>query len=154
MEPVRFFQQSSRRKWPPTHVSDKAVYRVSHRKWRETKHQHPSRARSGHQISCWLVSLHLLCDILTGRPVYFLLLPPKVIISVSQSHSLLFVRWRQIAYLARCRNYLASETNDGIRAELYHRNQALRINGTIVAGNPFIDCFYSTEGKIKVCLFC
>ena len=32
-------------------------------KWRETKLQ-PSRARSGHQISCCLVSLHFLCDIL------------------------------------------------------------------------------------------
>ena len=42
--------------------------RMSHRKWRETKQQ-PSRARSGHQISCWLVSLHFLCDILSGRPV-------------------------------------------------------------------------------------
>ena len=37
--------------------------RMSHWKWRETK-QHPSRARSGHQIGCSLVSLHFLCDIL------------------------------------------------------------------------------------------
>ena len=37
--------------------------RMSHWKWRETK-QHPSRARSGNQISCCLVSLHFLCDIL------------------------------------------------------------------------------------------
>ena len=37
--------------------------RMSHWKWKETK-QHPSRARSGHQISCSLVSLHFLCDIL------------------------------------------------------------------------------------------
>ena len=37
--------------------------RMSHWKWRETK-QHPSRARSGHQISCCLVSRHFLCDIL------------------------------------------------------------------------------------------
>ena len=36
---------------------------MSHWKWRETKRQ-PSRARSGHQISCSLVSLHFLCDIL------------------------------------------------------------------------------------------
>ena len=36
---------------------------MSHWKWRETK-QHPSRARSGHQISCSFVSLHFLCDIL------------------------------------------------------------------------------------------
>ena len=44
--------------------------RMSHRKWRETKQQ-PSRARSGHQISCCLVSLHFLCDtdILSGCPV-------------------------------------------------------------------------------------
>ena len=40
-----------------------------HRKWRESKWQ-PSRARSGHQLSCCLVSLHFLCDILSGRPVY------------------------------------------------------------------------------------
>ena len=41
-----------------------------HRKWRESKQQ-PSRARSGHQISCCLVSLHFLCDtdILSGCPV-------------------------------------------------------------------------------------
>ena len=36
--------------------------RMSHWKWRETKLQ-PSRARSGHQISGCLVSLHFLCDI-------------------------------------------------------------------------------------------
>ena len=42
--------------------------RMSHRKWRETKQQ-PSRARSGHQLSCCLVSLHFLCDILSGRHV-------------------------------------------------------------------------------------
>ena len=42
--------------------------KMLHRKWRETKQQ-PSRARSGHQISCCLVSLHFLCDILSGRPV-------------------------------------------------------------------------------------
>ena len=40
-----------------------------HRKWRESKQQ-PSRARSGHQISCCLVSLHFLCDILSSRPVH------------------------------------------------------------------------------------
>ena len=37
--------------------------RMSYWKWRETTLQ-PSRARSGHQISCCLVSLHFLCDIL------------------------------------------------------------------------------------------
>ena len=42
--------------------------RMSHRKWGETKQQ-PSKARSGHQISCSLVSLHFLCDILSGPPV-------------------------------------------------------------------------------------
>ena len=36
--------------------------RMSRWKWRETKLQ-PSRARSGHQISCCLSSLHFLCDI-------------------------------------------------------------------------------------------
>ena len=45
--------------------------RMSHRKWRETKQQ-PSRARSGHQLRCCLVSLHFLCDILSGRPVCLL----------------------------------------------------------------------------------
>ena len=39
---------------------------MSHREWRETKRQ-PSRARSGHHISCCLVSLHFLCDILSSR---------------------------------------------------------------------------------------
>ena len=43
--------------------------RMSHRKWRETKQQ-PIRARSGHQITCCLVSLHFLCDILTPNGVY------------------------------------------------------------------------------------
>ena len=42
---------------------------LSYRKWRETKQQ-PSRNRSGHQISCCLVSLHFLCAILSSRPVY------------------------------------------------------------------------------------
>ena len=37
-------------------------------KWRETK-RHPSRATSGHQISCSLVSLHFLCDILSSHSV-------------------------------------------------------------------------------------
>ena len=39
------------------------VARMSHWKWIETKQQ-PSRARSGHQISCCLVSLRFLCNIL------------------------------------------------------------------------------------------
>ena len=39
------------------------VARMSHWKWRESKVQ-PGRVRSGHQISCCLVSLHFLCDIL------------------------------------------------------------------------------------------
>ena len=47
---------------------------MSHWKWRETK-QHPSRARSGYQISCCLVSLHFLCDILA--PITVDLLPIK-----------------------------------------------------------------------------
>ena len=38
--------------------------RMSHRKWRQTKQQ-LSRARSVHQISCCLVYLHFLCDILS-----------------------------------------------------------------------------------------
>ena len=38
---------------------------------REAKQQ-PSRAGSGHQISCCLVSLHFLCDILSDRPVIIL----------------------------------------------------------------------------------
>ena len=42
---------------------------LPNRKWRETKQQ-PSRARSGHQTSCYLVSLHFLCDILSGHPVF------------------------------------------------------------------------------------
>ena len=41
---------------------------MSIRKWRETKQQ-PSRARSGNQISCCLVSLNFLCDILSDGPV-------------------------------------------------------------------------------------
>ena len=42
---------------------------LSHRKWRKTKQQ-PSRASSGHQLSCCLVSLHFLWDILSGRHVH------------------------------------------------------------------------------------
>ena len=41
--------------------------RMSHRKWREIKQQ-PSRARQGQEISCCIVALHFLCDILSGRP--------------------------------------------------------------------------------------
>ena len=43
--------------------------RMSHWKWRETKHM-PSRASSGHQISCCLFSLHFLYDILAPITVY------------------------------------------------------------------------------------
>ena len=43
--------------------------RMPHRKWRETKLQ-PSRASSGNQISCSLVSLHFLHDILQSGPVH------------------------------------------------------------------------------------
>ena len=42
---------------------------MSYWKWRETK-QEPSRATSGHQISCWLVFLHFLCEILAPITVY------------------------------------------------------------------------------------
>ena len=45
--------------------------RMSHWKWRETK-QYPSRARSGHHISCSFVSLHFLCDILAPITVLIL----------------------------------------------------------------------------------
>ena len=41
---------------------------MSQGKWRETKQQ-PSGDRSNHHIQCCLVSLHFLCDILSGRPV-------------------------------------------------------------------------------------
>ena len=46
----------------------------------ETK-QPPSRARSGHQFSCCLVSLHFLSDILSSHPVclfYGLADPPRL----------------------------------------------------------------------------
>ena len=46
------------------------IARILHWKWRETKQQ-TSRARSGHQISCCLVSLHFLCDILTTITVHY-----------------------------------------------------------------------------------
>ena len=49
--------------YPILTVSTVIGARMSHWKWRETKRQ-PSRARSGRQISCCLVSLHFLCDIL------------------------------------------------------------------------------------------
>ena len=39
--------------------------RMSHGKWRESKQQ-PSKARSGNQLSCCLVSLHFLSHILFG----------------------------------------------------------------------------------------
>ena len=42
--------------------------RMSYRKWRSTQQQ-PSRARAGYQISCCLLSLHFLCDIVSGGPV-------------------------------------------------------------------------------------
>ena len=42
--------------------------RMSQWKWRETK-QHPSSVRSGHQVSCCLISLHFRCDILAPIPV-------------------------------------------------------------------------------------
>ena len=41
---------------------------MSRRKWRETQMQQ-SRARPGHQISCCLVALYFLCDILLDLPV-------------------------------------------------------------------------------------
>ena len=41
---------------------------MSHRKWRETKQQ-PSRAKSCRQLSCCLVCLHFLCNILTSHPL-------------------------------------------------------------------------------------
>ena len=51
-----------------THESTGPVDRMSHRKRRETNQQ-PSRARAGYPISCCLLSLHFLCDILSGGPV-------------------------------------------------------------------------------------
>ena len=50
--------------------------RMSHWKIRQTK-QHPSRARSGHHISCSSVSLHFLCDILAPITVDKLLKKSK-----------------------------------------------------------------------------
>ena len=62
--PVLVLQMISRCTGPPD--------RMSHRKWRSTK-QHPTRARAGwagYQISCCLLFLHFLCDILSGGPVF------------------------------------------------------------------------------------
>ena len=42
--------------------------RMLHWKWIDAKPQ-PIRTRSGHQISCCLVYLQFLCDILPSRPV-------------------------------------------------------------------------------------
>ena len=61
--------------------------RMSHKKWRETKQQ-PSK--TGHQISCCLVSLHFWCDILSGHPVHFLSLEAE----------LLFLSWSALASLS------------------------------------------------------
>ena len=49
---------------PPTVIGA----RMSHWKWRESKHE-PSRASSGHQIRCCLFSLHFLYDILASITV-------------------------------------------------------------------------------------
>ena len=45
---------------------------MSHRIWRESRLQ-PSRARSGNLISCCLISLHFLCDILQTFTVMMIL---------------------------------------------------------------------------------
>ena len=50
---------------------------MTHRIWRESKLQ-PSRARSGNLISCCLISLHFLCDILQTFTVLFRLEPEAV----------------------------------------------------------------------------
>ena len=51
---------------PRAAKSTAIVARMSHWKWRETKRQ-PSR---GHQISCCLVYLHFMCDILATITVW------------------------------------------------------------------------------------
>ena len=48
------------------------VGRITHRIWKETKLQ-PSRVRSSNLISCCLVCLHFLCDILPTFTVYYIL---------------------------------------------------------------------------------
>ena len=62
--------------------------RMSHWKWRKTKLQ-PSKARSGHQISCCLVSLHFLCDILA----------PITVLSDLQCKGTLFQQTLQVQLL-------------------------------------------------------
>ena len=49
-------------------LSTGLVCRMPHRKRRESK-QHPSRAKSGHQLSCCLLSLHFLWCILCTSTV-------------------------------------------------------------------------------------
>ena len=73
-----FSSVDGERRWNPPLLARPTVPRtgppdrMSQRKWRSTK-QHPSRARAGYQISCCLLSLHFLCDILSGGPVETLL---------------------------------------------------------------------------------
>ena len=55
--------------------------RMPHRKWRSTKQQ-PSRAGSGHQISCCLVSIHFLCNI--SPPDIFFLSGDAIALSFKQ----------------------------------------------------------------------
>ena len=58
------------------HVCTGIGARMSQWKWRETK-QHPSRVRSGHQVSCCLISLHFRCDILAPIPVQYGMIPHR-----------------------------------------------------------------------------
>ena len=64
--------------------------RMPHRKWRETKKQ-PSRAKSGHQLSYCLVSLHFLGDILrSGHALQCWILGQNTSVS---SHSIPRLFW-------------------------------------------------------------
>ena len=59
--------------------------RISHRKWRWIKQQ-PSRARSSYQLSCCLLSLRFLCDILRSDPVQTVTHLMKKIVSTACAH--------------------------------------------------------------------
>ena len=94
---------------------------MSHRKYRETKQQ-PSRARSGHQISCFLVSLHFLRDILSCGPVHVFV--PYVFLSNS------------VVILIECRVRVMLPA-----AAAAHGN-AIGVN-TVLTNKPLLDCSLS-----------
>ena len=130
--------------------------KMSHRKWSETKQQ-PSRAMSGHQLSCRLVCLHFLCDIPSSHAVVNLRSFKVQVIGCVNSSIADFLDTQVLlhfTYVKKSRNRLRDPTT--FLTYLYTTTVLktdVRVNGSQVLSMSTIRCGGLREGGTRSKMF-